>query len=145
VTTPVFLVLLAALGGIAGTFQANFMGLMDKNLGTVESMFITYGSGGLVIGLIMLFLRGGNLGGWQTIPWYALSAGVLGLVVVGILGFTTTRIGLVPVLTLFVATQFIVGAGLDHFGLMGAEVRPLDFSRITGLGVILVGVWLVIR
>jgi len=145
VTTPVFLVLLAALGAIAGTLQANFMGLMDKHIGTVESMFITYGSGGLVIGLIMLALRGGNLGSWQTIPWYALSAGVLGLIVVGILGFTTTRIGLVPVLTLFVATQFIVGAGLDHFGLLGAEVRPLDISRVTGLGVILLGVWLVIR
>ena len=63
----------------------------------------------------------------------------------GILGFTTPRIGLVPVLTLFVASQFIVGAGLDHFGLLGAEVRPLDLSRVTGLGVILLGVWLVLR
>jgi transporter family-2 protein len=99
----------------------------------------------VIIGLVMLFLRGGNLGSWSTVPWYALSAGVLGLVVVGILGFTAPRIGLVPVLTLFVASQFIVGAGLDHFGLLGAEVRPLDISRISGVGVILFGVWLVIR
>ncbi|MGD2124182.1 MAG: DMT family transporter [Gemmatimonadota bacterium] len=137
------------LGGIAGTLQAHFMGTMDNNLGTVESMFITYGGGGLVIGLVMLVLKGGNLGAWQTVsqtvPWYTLSAGVLGLVVVGILGFTTPRIGLVPVLTLFVASQFFVGAGLDHFGLLGAEVRPLDVSRVSGLGVILFGVWLVIR
>jgi transporter family-2 protein len=145
VTTPVFLVLLAALGGIAGTLQAHFMGVMDKNIGTLESMFITYGAGGLVIGLIMLLLRGGNLAEWQIVPGYTLSAGVLGLIVVGILGFTTTRLGLVPVLTLFVASQFIVGAGLDHFGLLGAEVRPLDLSRVTGLGVILLGVWLVLR
>jgi transporter family-2 protein len=145
VTTPVFLVVLAAIGGIAGTVQANFMGVMDKNIGTVESMFITYGSGGLVIGLVMLFLRGGNLGSWLAVPWYVLSAGVLGLVVVGILGYTAPRIGLVPVLTLFVATQFIVGAGLDHFGLLGAEVRPMDLSRASGVGVILLGVWLVIR
>lgn len=144
-TTPVLLVLLAAIGGIAGTMQAHFMGLMDKNIGTIESMFITYGAGGLAIGLIMLFLRGGNLGGWTNVPWYTLSAGILGLVVVGILGFTTARIGLVPVLTLFVAAQFILGAGLDHFGLLGAEVRPLDFSRVSGLGLILFGVWLVIR
>ena len=144
-TTPVFLVLLAALGGIAGTMQSHFMGLMDKNIGTLESMFITYGAGGLAIGLIMLVLRGGNLGGWTEVPWYTLSAGILGLVVVGILGFTIARIGLVPVLTLFVAAQFILGAGLDHFGLLGAEVRPLDLSRVSGLGLILFGVWLVIR
>ena len=144
-TTPIFLILLAVVGGIAGTLQAHFMGVMDQNLGTIESMFITYAGGGLIIGLIMLFHGGGNLGGWQTVPWYVLSAGILGLVVVGILGFTASRIGLVPVMTLFVASQFIVGACLDHFGLLGAEVRPLDLPRLSGLGVILVGIWLVIR
>ena len=144
-TTPFLFILLAIVGGVAGTLQANFMGVMDQNLGTVESMFITYGGGGLVIGLAMLFLRGGNLGAMVTLPWYVLSAGLLGLVVVGILGFAAPRIGLVPVMTLFVASQFIVGAVLDHFGLLGAEVRSLDLSRISGLGVILFGLWLVIR
>ncbi|MGD8362698.1 MAG: DMT family transporter [Gemmatimonadota bacterium] len=144
-TRPTFLILLPVIGGIAGTLQAHFMGVMDSKLGTVEGMFITYGGGGLLIGLAMLSLRGGALGEWQTVPWYVLSAGVLGLVVVGIIGFTAPRIGLVPVLTLFVASQFFVGAGLDHFGLLGAEVRPLDLSRASGLGVILFGVWLVLR
>lgn len=144
-STPIFFILLAAVGGIAGTLQAHFMGVMDQNLGTVESMFITYGGGGLIIGLVMLSLRGGNLAGLATVPWFAFSAGILGLVVVGILGFTASRIGLVPVMTLFVASQFIVGAVLDHFGLLGAEVRSLDLTRVSGLGVILFGVWLVIR
>ncbi|MBI3360873.1 MAG: DMT family transporter [Chloroflexi bacterium] len=57
----ILLVLIAAIGGIAVALQAQFMGLMDKGIGTVESVFITYGSGGLVIGLVMLVLRGGNL------------------------------------------------------------------------------------
>ena len=144
-TTPFLFILLAIVGGVAGTLQANFMGVMDQNLGTVESMFITYGGGGLVIGLAMLFLRGGNLGAIVTLPWYVLSAGLLGLVVVGILGFAAPRIGLVPVMTLFVASQFVVAAVLDHFGLLGAEVRSLDLSRVSGLGVILLGLWLVIR
>ena len=144
-TTSAFLLLLPVIGGIAGTLQANFMGVMDSKLGTVESMFITYGGGGLIIGLVMLLARGGNLGEWHTVPPYAFSASVLGLIVVGILGFTAPRLGLVPVLTLFVAAQFCVGAGLDHFGVLGAELRPLDVSRVSGLGAILVGVWLVLR
>lgn len=144
-TTPILFILLAIVGGAAGTLQANFMGVMDQNLGTAESMFITYGGGGLVIGLAMLLLKGGNLSAIVTVPWYALSAGILGLVVIGILGFAVPRIGLVPVMTLFVASQFIVGAVLDNFGLLGAEVRSLDLARVSGLGVILLGVWLVIR
>ena len=144
-STPIFFIFLAVVGGTAGTLQAHFMGVMDQNLGTLESMFITYGCGGLLIGLVMLLLGGGNLGGWNTVPWYTLSAGLLGLVVIGILGFAAPRIGLVPVMTLFVASQFIVSAVMDHFGLLGAEVRTLDLSRVSGLGVILVGIWLVIR
>ena len=30
----------------------------------------------------LLFLRGGNLGNWRSLPWYALAAGTLGLIVV---------------------------------------------------------------
>ena len=144
-TVPAFLVILATLGGLAGTLQAHLMGVMDHKLGTAESVFITYGGGGLIIGLIMLLLRGGNLGNWTAVPPFTFSAGILGLIVVGILGFTVPRIGLVPVMTLFVASQFILSAAMDHFGLLGAEVRALDLSRVTGLGVILLGVWLVIR
>lgn len=70
------------------------MGLMDKQIGTLESVFITYGGGGLLIGLIMLLSRGGNLSGWQGVPWYALSSGALGLVIVGTIGVRNSTAGI---------------------------------------------------
>ena len=42
------------------------MGLMDKQIGTLEGVFITYGGGGLLVGLAMLLSRGGNLAAWQA-------------------------------------------------------------------------------
>ncbi len=60
-TTFLALALLAIVGGVAVVLQAQFMGVMDQHLGTIESVFITYGSGGIVVGLTMLLLRGGNL------------------------------------------------------------------------------------
>ena len=83
------------------------MGLMDKQIGTLESVFITYGGGGLLIGLAMLLNRGGNLAAWQGVPWYALFAGALGLVIVGTIGYSTARLGLVTVLTIIVAAPFL--------------------------------------
>ena len=76
----IFLFCVAVLGGIAVALQGQFMGLMDKGIGTRESVFITYASGGILAGLVMLACRGGNLKAWQAVPGYALSAGVLGLV-----------------------------------------------------------------
>ena len=61
VSTMISLLAIAAIGGVAVTLQAQFMGLMDKQLGTLESIFITYCGGGLLIGLAMLVTRGGNL------------------------------------------------------------------------------------
>lgn len=140
-----FLLLLAIIGGIAVTLQAQFMGLMDNNIGTLESVFITYGSGGLLIGLTMLLLRGGNLSAWQSVPRYALLAGIMGLIIVGTIGYTVPRLGLVSSMTLIVAVQFLGAAILDHYGLLGATLRPLDWARTVGMAVVLLGVWLIVR
>ncbi len=140
-----FLIVVAVVGGVFVTIQAQFMGVLDKNIGTLESVFITYGGGGLSIGLIMLLLRGGNLAAVQTVPLYALTSGIVGLVIVGAIGFVTPRLGLVPASTLLVAAQFISAALIDHFGLLGADIRLLTPSRICGMGVMMVGIWLTIK
>jgi transporter family-2 protein len=135
----------AVIGGIAVALQAQLMALLDRGMGTLESVFITYGGGGLLIGLTMLFLRGGNLSIWHTIPWYAYLSGAAGLIIVASIGFSVPRLGLVTAFTLLVAAQFIVGALLDHFGLLGAEVRELDPRKIAGMLIMLLGVWLTVR
>jgi transporter family-2 protein len=144
-TGLIFLVLIAAIGGIAIALQAQFMGVMDRGIGTLESMFITYGGGGLLIGIAMLINRGGNLPAWGSVPWYSLTAGLLGLIIVGTIGYSTPRLGLVTTLTILVASQFIIGALLDHFGILGADLRPLNPTRLAGIGIILLGVWLIVR
>jgi transporter family-2 protein len=138
------LITVAALGGIAVALQGQLMGLMDQRLGTKTSVFITYASGGLVVSLFVLLSGGLNLKGWQNLPWYAFGAGLLGLFIVATISYTVPRLGLTAAFTIAVASQFIIAALLDHFGLMGA-VRPLDLSRSLGIGVLILGVWLIMR
>ena len=144
-TTFLALVLVAIVGGVAVVLQAQFMGVMDQQIGTLESVFITYGSGGLLVGLTMLVLRGGNLAAWRGVPPYVLVTGMLGLIIVGTIGYVTPRLGLVTAFTILIATQFLLGGIIDHFGWFGAEVRPLDLTKLLGVGVLMLGVWLIIR
>ena len=51
-------ILIAVLGGVAVVIQARFNGMMDKGMGTMESVFITYGLGGLIIALVVWRHRG---------------------------------------------------------------------------------------
>ena len=139
------LAIVSVVSGIAMALQDQLMGHLDKSFGSIESVFLTYGSGAVVIGLIMLAMRGGNLGAWHLPPWYAYSAGLLGLVIVGCLGYATPRLGLAVTLTIAVAAQFILAAIIHHFGLLGADQQPMDLSRLSGMAAILAGVWLMVR
>jgi transporter family-2 protein len=139
------LIIIAAIGGAAITLQGQFMGLMDKGIGTRESVFITYAGGGILAACMMLAARGGNLKVWHSVPWYALSAGVVGLVIVGTIGYTIPRLGLTKAFTVIMASQLIVAALMDHFGWLGAVSRPLDLSRLLGIGILILGVWLTTR
>lgn len=139
------LLLVALLGGIAVVIQAQFTGIMDKAMGTLESIFMTYVIGGIAIALIVLLYRGGNLYTWRTVPWYALLSGIFGLVIIGSLSFAVPRLGLIVTFTIFVATQFVLGAIFDHFGLFGAEIRPFTTQKLIGTLILLFGVWLIIR
>ena len=144
-SNSVILISIAIIGGVAVTLQAQFMGVIDQGLGTLESVFITYGGGARLGGVGMLVVRGGNLHAWQTLPWYVLLSGATGLLIVGGLSYVTPRLGLVATFTIFVAAQFVFGAAMDHFGLLGATTRPINFSTLAGMATVLIGVWLIVR
>ena len=143
--STVFLISIAIMAGIAVTLQGQFMGLLDRGLGTIESVFVTYAGGGLIITLLMIAFRGGNLKNWQSVPWYAFGSGILGLIIVGSIGYVVPRLGVVKGFTLIIATQFLIASLIDHFGFFGAAVRPMDMMRSLGLGLMLLGVWLVVK
>lgn len=139
------LAIIAGIAGIAMAMQAQLMGHLDRSIGTMESVFLTYGVGAVIIAGIMLAMRGGNLGEWHAAPWYAHSAGLLGLIIVGCIGYATPRLGLAVTLTIAVAAQFMIAAIVHHFGLLGADQEPLDLSRLGGMAAVLIGVWLIVR
>ncbi len=143
--TILFVVLVGLAGGVAVGFQGPLTSLMSQRIGTVESVFIVH-LGGTIFALLPLLLTGGgNLAGWRSVPWYALGAGVLGLPILGAISYTIPRLGVSVTIILIVAGQLLIGATLDHFGLLGATVRPLDIGRVVGIVVVFAGVWLMVR
>jgi bacterial/archaeal transporter family-2 protein len=135
----------AAVSGFAITLQGQFMGLLDRALGTKEGVFVTYAGGGALVILIALLTGLGNLLPAARPPWYAYTSGALGLIIVGTIGFVVPRLGAARAFTLILASQFLLAAVIDHFGFLGALQRPLGPGQLAGMGLVLAGVWLVIR
>lgn len=143
--TVLLVILIGLVGGVAVGLQGPLSSLMSQRIGTLESIFIVHFGGAVVALLPLLAAGGGNLGNWRNAPWYALVAGIFGLVVLGAVSYTIPRVGVATTIILIVAGQLTVGAVLDHFGLLGAMIRPVDWGRAAGLVVISVGVWLMVR
>ena len=143
--TILFIILIGLAGGVAVGLQSPMASMITQRLGTFESVFIIH-IGGAVIALIpLLIYGGGKLSQWRSVPWYALGAGVFGLVVIAAISYMIPRVGVAASITTIVAGQLLVSVILDHYGLLGASIRSLDVTRVLGMAVLLVGVWLTVK
>ena len=143
--TILFILLIGLAGGIAVGLQSPLASMLSQKLGIFESVFIVHVGGAIVALIPLLFVGGGKLSEWRSAPWYALLAGVFGLVVIGAVSIIIPRVGVAASIITIVAGQLLVGTLLDHFGWLGASERPLDLTRAIGLFVVLVGVWLTVK
>lgn len=139
------LIIIGLVAGVAIGIQGPMSSVITQRLGTMESVFIVH-IGGAIAALFPLLIRGGGkLAQFRSVPWYVLGAGVFGLVVLSAVGYMVPRVGVAAMTVLLIAGQLVVGAILDHFGLLDTDVRPFTLTRLAGLLVVFVGVWMTIR
>ena len=139
------IILMGLAGGVAVGLQSPMASMITQRLGIFESVFIVHVGGALIALIPLLFYGGGKLGEWRSVPWYTLAAGVFGLVVIAAISYMIPRVGVAASIITVVTGQLLVGVILDHYGLLEATTRPLDVTRVIGLVVMLVGVWLTIK
>lgn len=138
-------VLFGLIAGSAVALQGPMISLIGQRLGNLESVFIIHLGGAILSGIPLLLLGGGSLNEWRTLPWYVFFAGGFGMVIVATISFGLPRIGTAGVFTIMIIAQLITAVILDHFGWLQPRVRSADLTRILGIGIIMIGTWLVIR
>ena len=141
----IVIILIGLVGGIAVVVQAPLSSMISQRLGVIESIFIIHLGGAIAALIPLIYYGGGKISNWRTVPWYALCAGVFGLVVIFSMSYMIPRVGVATALIILLAGQLFIGTILDHFGLLGAIQRPLELSRIFGLAIVLAGVWLTVK
>jgi transporter family-2 protein len=70
-------------------------------------------------------------------PWWVLTGGIWGLLVVFTITYAGSRIGVAATLGILIAGQLVMGAAIDRWGLFGSEKIPLHWHRL--LGIVLLG------
>ena len=137
--------IVAVVGGLAIATQSFSAGILGARVGVMESVFIIHLGGLILSALILVFLRGGNVAAWRSVPWYILIGGFYGVVILAAYSFSIPRIGLATTVTLAVVAQLILSAILDHYGFLGSVQHTLDWRRGLGMLVLFAGTWLIVR
>jgi transporter family-2 protein len=139
------IVLIGLVSGVAVGLQSPLASMITQRLGMLESIFIIHIGGAILVAIPLIFLGGGHLTDWRSLPWYALLAGSMGLIVVAGISFLIPRVGVASAIILIIAGQLLISSALDHYGLLGVQIRTMNVQRILGLVIVFLGAWLTVR
>jgi bacterial/archaeal transporter family-2 protein len=140
-------VALAALAGVLVGMQAPVNSRLGRNLGSVQAATFSFLVGSLALVLIASLFYGG-LGSFSSVgkaPWWALVGGLLGAVYVTVAILTVRTLGVSALTAAVIAGQLGVAVVIDRFGLLGVARQPIGATRVLGLVLLVVGVFLVVR
>ena len=84
-----------------------------------------------------------SVGAFTGAPWWIWTGGILGAFYVASCVILANKLGAVSMLALIMAGQMITSVVLDHYGLAGYQVQPLNLYKIFGILLVIAGVFLI--
>jgi len=139
------LIILMAVGGAAVAIQPSLNARLAEKTGFLQAATISFAVGTLVLLLISLSSGHGNFRRILEADWWQLTGGFFGAFFVTMTIVGVPRIGTTAVLALTIVSQLLAGLVMDHYGLLGMRVIPIDLKRLLGITFLLVGVFLIYR
>lgn len=141
-------VALAMLGGAVMPVQAGFNRELGQRLGAPALATLNNFLGGsLVMLLVCALLRTGapTLAAAASAPWWSWLGGLCGATLVLSATIAVARLGSAGLVASLLAGQLICSLAIDHFGLLGHELRALSPARALGVVLLIVGMVLIQR
>lgn len=143
--TAMFLIL-AFLAGALMPVQAGLNFLLKGYVGhSMVSALISFLVGSVGLGIFCLVARIPlpSFGSAMKIPAWLWTGGLLGAFFVVMSIILAPRLGAATMVAFIVAGQLTGSIILDHFGLIGFQVHPVNMARVIGIVLIVMGTILI--
>lgn len=118
-------------------------GMLDSS--TILSTLVSFICGASVMAVAALLggQRFSTLGNVSGVPWWQLTGGLMGALFVFVSTLVGPRIGMAALVALVTTGQVLSGLAMDHYGVLGIQIRELSLARVSGALLVIVGVVLV--
>lgn len=141
----IMLLVLMFFGGIAIAVQPSINARLAQKVGALESSLISFAVGTLFLAAVVLFAGRGSIKGVSGSSLWELSGGCLGAFFVTLTIVAIPRIGTTAAMAAVICAQLATSVILDHFGLFGFRMIPMDSRRAIGVALLMAGAALVIK
>lgn len=137
--------LLALIGGMGLAAQGQINGGLGRKIGVIESAFMNFAVGTLILLLILIFFGNGNISAVTTVPKWQIIGGLLGSFFVLIQVLVVPKIGVSTTFIAVIVGQIILSVIIDHFGLFGGNRFPIDKQKMIAILLMLAALFLYIK
>lgn len=141
-------IIFALVAGSVMPLQAGVNSQLARSVGhPVLAALISFMVGTCGLLIYSLFLRSSwpTLAALSSTPWWVWTGGLMGAFFVATAAAFAPKLGAATFISLTVAAQMITSVVLDHYGLLGFQVRPTSAWRMIGAGLLIAGVALIRR
>lgn len=136
--------LLAFTNGLFAVLARVVNAALSDHVGSLRGSLVNHAIG---LGVVAALVLGGvGTGAVQItgIPIVYLSGGVLGVLVVAASNYAVRHAGSTLFAVILLAFQLLGSALIDHFGWLGQTPITLSWTRLLGLGLLILGAVLVV-
>lgn len=141
-----FFMLLVVAAGASVAFQQVLNANLRIQIGSPWwAAFVSYLVGLVFTLVIALLVPGPKLiealpKGGDWLPWMG---GIFGATFIAITILMVPKLGAATTISLIVVGQMLLSLTMDHFGWLGLPVQPISLLRLTGAGLLVLGVILI--
>lgn len=143
-----FLIVFALVAGTLLPIQAGINTQLAHVLGhpsLASTVSFAVGTIALLLYTFGFHISGASVNVAMQTPWYLWIGGLLGAVYLTATIILAPLLGAATMIGLIVAGQMLASITLDHFGLVGFPVHPLNFWRALGAILLICGVAVIQR
>ena len=144
----IFLLGLAFAAGMLGPLQAGMNAKIGKILGDpfyAALISFAVGTAGLLTVALFGKIEFSAIRTAGNVHWSLWLAGLLGAFYVTASIVLTPRLGASLTFSLVVAGQLVMAVMIDHFGMLGVPIQPVNLPRLAGIALITAGAMLIRR
>lgn len=139
------LVVLGLIVGVSLVSQAGINAQLRQHLSSpFQAAFFSFLIGTLVLGITICLQQANkpSLPELMHIPAWLWVGGLLGAFNISMSIVLAPRLGALSFVIVVLCGQLIASAVLDHFGWLGFDRHPINWHRLTGIGLVIVGLLL---